>query len=140
MPKAIFINFAVRDLPAAIDFWTKLGFRFNAQFSDDQAAALVLSDAIYAMIHTHESLRRFTSKAIADPRTTTEALFSLRLDSKQEVDGFMAKAIAAGGRAARPLEDFGFMYARSFEDPDGHIWEIFWMDPAHVLPGEPAKS
>ena len=132
MPKALFINLAVADLKRSMDFFEGLGFSFNEHFTNDQAAALVISDTINAMLHTHDSMRRFTKKEIADPTKTTEVLLALQVDSKEQVDNLMNKALAAGGSQARELEDHGFMYGRSFEDPDGHIWEVFWMDPANV--------
>jgi uncharacterized protein len=132
MIKAIFINIAVRDLPAAMEFWKALGFGFDPRFTDDQAAALIFSDGIGAMIHTSKSLERFTAKALVDPRASTEAIFSFQLGSRGEVEDFMAKVLAYGGKQARPPEVYDFMYGRSFEDPDGHIWEVFWMDPSRL--------
>lgn len=132
MPKAIFVNLVVADLKRAMDFFRALGFSFNAQFTNDQAAALVISDTIYAMLHVGASMRRFTKKELADPAKTLEAIYALQVESREEADAIADKALGAGGREPRGREDYGFMYSRSFEDPDGHFWEVFWMDPAHV--------
>lgn len=128
MPQAIYINLPVADLKVSMDFFGALGFSFNPQFTNEQAAALVIADTIYAMLHTPESFRRFTQKAIADTATTTEALFALQVESRERVDELMNKALTSGGREAREAEEHGFMYGRAFEDPDRHIWEVFWMD------------
>lgn len=129
MPNAIFVNLPCADLKRSKKFFGALGWSFNAQFTNDDAACLVIADKIYAMLHTPASFLCFTKKAIADARTSTEVLLALQLDSKDQVNAITAKALAAGGREAREAEDHGFMYGRSFEDPDGHIWEVFWMDP-----------
>jgi predicted lactoylglutathione lyase len=128
MPKAIFVNLACQDLRRSKAFFEALGFSFNPQFTNDDAACLVISDRIYAMLHTPASFRRFTSKDIADAHKTSEALLALQVESKETVDAFLEKALAAGGRQSREPQDHGFMYERAFEDLDGHIWEIFWMD------------
>ena len=134
MPTQIFINMHVKDLDRSKAFFEQLGYRFNPQFSDATAACLVISDTIYAMLLTTEAMGRFVpkGKSIADANKTTEVLLAISFDSKDAVDAIYDKVIAAGGAEARPTEDHGFMYGRSFNDLDGHIWEVFWMDPAHV--------
>lgn len=132
MNKNIFVNLAVNDLERSKEFFTKLGYTFNAQFTDATAAALVISDNIYAMLLTHEKMKQFTKKQIVDSRSGTEAIVALSCESKEEVNQTIERVLAAGGKEARPTEDYGFMYGRSFEDPDGHIWEVFWMDPGYV--------
>ena len=132
MPNSIYINLVVRDLPRAKDFFVALGFSFNEQFTNDVAAGLVVTDSIFAMLHTPESLRRFTRKDLVNSHASTEVLLALRMDSKQEVDELLELAIGAGATEYRDAEDHGFMYGRSFEDLDGHIWEAFWMDSAAV--------
>lgn len=132
MPTSIFVNLPVKDLNASKEFFLKLGYSFNPQFTDETAGSLVIADNIYAMLLTHEKFAQFTKKDIADATKTTEVLIALSLDSKAEVDAMMEKVIAAGGKEARDTEDHGFMYGRAFEDLDGHIWEIFWMDPTFV--------
>ena len=129
MPKAIYVNLAVSDLERSMEFFEALGFTFNPQFTNDEAAALVISETIYAMLHTPQSIRRFTTKEIADAQKTTEVLLALQVDSREQVDEFMGRVFSAQGREQREAEDYGFMYSRAFEDPDGHIWEVFWMDP-----------
>lgn len=128
MVNQIYVNMAVNDLERSRRFYEALGFAFNERFTNDQAAALVISDTIYAMLHTHESLKRFTSKKIADSSTTSEVLLALGVDNRDEVDEMLAKALSAGGKEHREPADHGFMYERAFEDPDGHIWEVSYMD------------
>lgn len=132
MPKAIYVNLAVADLRRSINFFEALGFSFDRRFSNDQAAALVVSDTIFAMLHVPDSLRRFTKKEIADSSKTTEAILALEVEDRAGVDDLMEKALKSGGREQREAEDYGFMYGRAFEDPDGHIWEAFWMDPSRM--------
>lgn len=131
MPTQIFVNMHVRDLPRSKSFFERLGYSFNPQFSDDNAACLVISDTIYAMLLTTEHMNRFVpkGKTIADATKTTEVLLALSFDSKDAVNAIADKALAAGATEARPPEDQGFMYGRSFNDLDGHIWEVFWFDP-----------
>ncbi len=132
MPKAIYINLAVADLKRSVTFFEALGLSFNKQFSNDQAASLVISDHIHAMLHTHDSIRRFTGKEIANSANTTEMLLALQVESREQVDQFMSKVLSAGGKEQREAENHDFMYGRAFEDPDSHIWEVFWMDPARM--------
>lgn len=128
----IFVNLPVRDLDRSIAFFKALGFVFNPQFTDETAACMVISGDIYAMLLTHEKFATFTPKAVADATKTTEVLTALSVDSRAEVDRLVEAALASGGTEARPAMDHGFMFDRSFNDPDGHIWEIFWMDPSFV--------
>ncbi len=132
MPTQIFVNLPVRDLAKSKEFFEHLGYHFNPQFTDDRAACLVISDTIYAMLLDHGRFQDFTSRKIADARETTEVLLALSMDSREAVDEMLRKAEEAGGKAFREPADHGFMYERSFEDLDGHVWEIFWMDPANV--------
>ncbi len=133
MKTSIFVNIAVKDLAKSKTFFEQLGFTFNPQFTDDTAASMVINDSIYFMLLTDNKFQSFIKdRAIADTSLVTEALYALSVDSRAAVDDFVSKAIAAGGAAFREPEDYGYMYARSFTDLDGHIWEIFWMDPNHV--------
>jgi hypothetical protein len=132
MARKIFVNLAVKDLKRAMAFFEKLGFSFNRQFTDDTAACLVISEDIYAMLLTETKFQGFTTKALADPTTVSEVLTCLSADSKAEVDRLCDAALAAGGGRHMPPMDLGFMYGRSFNDPDGHVWEVVWMDPAHI--------
>lgn len=137
MPKMIFVNLPVTDLRRAIAFYEAIGAVKNPQFSDDTASCMVFSEAIYAMLMTHDKFRQFTSKPIADARTSNQALFCLSADSRNEVDDIVAKAEAAGGVAdPSPKEEYSFMYGRSFEDPDGHMWGVNWLDMA-AAPTQP---
>jgi predicted lactoylglutathione lyase len=135
MATNIFVNLPVRDLDASKAFFAKLGFTFNAQFTDDTAAAMVIDTNIFSMLLTHEKFAQFTSKTIADAHTSSEVLIALSRDSKDAVIALFDKAIAAGATQARPGDDYGFMMSRAFSDLDGHIWEIMWMDPSFVQPG-----
>jgi uncharacterized protein len=129
MPRMIFVNLPVRDLPRATAFYEAVGAVRNPQFSDHTASCMVFSDTIYAMLMTHDKFRQFTPKQIADARTTSQVLLCLSADSRDAVDDMVGKAAGAGGAAdPSPKDDYGFMYGRSFEDPDGHIWEVMWMD------------
>jgi predicted lactoylglutathione lyase len=129
MAKMIFVNLPVRDLPAATAFYQALGGTLNPQFSGVDASAIMLSDTINVMLLTHTHYRQFTQRPIGDARRESQALIALTVDSKAAVDVTVAQAAAAGGRAdPNPLQDHGFMYGRSVEDPDGNVWEVFWMD------------
>ncbi|HWT16505.1 MAG TPA: VOC family protein [Patescibacteria group bacterium] len=124
----LFVNLPVADLPRSRAFFEALGFAFNPQFSDDTAACLVLGERQYAMLLTHAKFAAFTSLPIADARQQTAHLIALSLADRAEVDRLAEIAIAKGGSAFRPIEDMGFMYCRAIADPDGHVWELFWMD------------
>lgn len=132
MSTKVFVNLAVKDLPKTMEFFSNLGFSFNPQFTNDDAACMIISEENYTMLLKEEFFASFINKEIADAKKTTEVLMALSFDSKEEVDQIMAKAIAAGGKETRASQDLGFMYSRSFEDLDGHIWEPFWMDPKHI--------
>ena len=128
MATKIFVNLPVKNLDKSMDFFKKLGFSFNPQFTDETAACMVISDDIYAMLLTHSKFREFTRKEIADATKTTEVLTALSMDSREQVNALVDKALAAGATPAREPADHGFMFERSFNDLDGHIWEIFYMD------------
>ena len=139
MPQMIFVNLPVRDLAASRSFYTALGFSFNPLFSNDTSACLVISDTIFAMLLTHKRFADFCALPIADPQTSVAHLLALSRESRAEVDLLATRALAAGGREPNPAQDHGFMYARSVTDPDGHIWEAFWMDPAAATAGPPTE-
>lgn len=126
--KMIFVNLPVADLPKSKAFYEAVGFTNNPTFTDDTAACMVLSDAIHVMLLTHDKYRQFTSKEIADTRRTSAALLAISENSRAEVDATLARALKAGAREPRPADDHGFMFQRSFEDTDGHTWEVVWMD------------
>ena len=130
MHDQIFVNLPVSDLPRAKAFFVALGYGFEPRFTNESGACLVLGDRLFAMLLTRPFFQGFTPKAIADATQTTEVLVALPCRSRGEVDTMVAKVLAAGGRAARPPQDLGFMYSQAFEDLDGHIWELFHMDMA----------
>lgn len=138
MPKMIFVNLPVADLPKSMSFYTALGFTNNPQFTDATAACMVWSDAIHVMLLTHDKWRTFTTRPIP-PAASSEVLLAISLDDRAAVDAMNAAAAANGGSGdINPLQDHGFMYSRALADLDGHVWEAFWMDPAAIPSGEPA--
>ncbi|MCX5439953.1 MULTISPECIES: VOC family protein [unclassified Streptomyces] len=128
----IFPNLAVNDLDASKKFFTELGYSINPQFSDETCASVVVSEHIVVMLLTKEKYSGFTKKTIVDSTKSTEVLLCLSAESREKVDELVDKAIAAGGTETGEKQDHGFMYGRAFDDPDGHTWEIMWMDPAAV--------
>jgi uncharacterized protein len=135
MTTKIFVNLPVEDLDKSKAFFAKLGYRFNPQFTDETAACMVITDDIYAMLLTKAKFQEFTKKSVADATKTTEVLTCLSVDSKAKVDEMLDTALEAGATEARDPMDYGFMYGRSFNDLDGHIWEIIWMDPQALQEG-----
>jgi uncharacterized protein len=134
MAKMIFVNLPVTNLTTSMAFYTALGFKNNPHFTNDDSACMVWSESINVMLLTPKSWRRFTTRPIP-PSTSSEVMLALSLDSTKEVDSLTDSAAANGGIAdINPKQDLGFMYSRSFTDPDGHVWESFWMDPA-AIPG-----
>lgn len=134
MATKIFVNMSVKDLPKSIAFFTAMGYTFNPQFTDDTATCMIISDDIYAMLLTEARFKDFAPKAVCDAHQSTEMLIALSCDTRGQVDVLVSKAIEAGATTFKDPQDHGFMYLRSFQDLDGHIWEIFFMDPAHVMP------
>ncbi len=128
MAKQVFINLAVKDLQKSMDFYTALGFTNNPQFSDDSGKCMVWSENIFVMIMTHEKFKTFATKPIADTKSKLAGLFSLSLDSLDEVNNVMSSGLKAGGIEPNEMRDYGFMQQRTIEDFDGHTWEIFFMD------------
>ena len=133
MPRMIFVNLPVADVKRSTAFYEAVGATKNPQFSDDSTSCMVISDTIFVMIMTHEKFRQFSPKAIPNAHETAQVLLALSADSREAVDDMTVKAGAQGVKLDPcPQQDYGFMYGRSFEDPDGHIWEVMWMDPAAV--------
>lgn len=128
MAKQIFINLAVKEVQKSMEFYTALGFENNPQFSDESGKCMVWSENIFVMILSHEKFSNFTSKPIADTKSNVAALFSLSVDSTDEVHSIMEKGLAAGGIEPNEMRDYGFMQQRTIEDFDGHTWEVFYMD------------
>ena len=138
MNSMIFVNLPVADLPRSKRFFGALGYRFDARFTNDDAACMVINEgSIHAMLLTRDFFQRFTPREIADATRTTEVLTCLSAPSRAAVNELVDKAIAAGATEPMPPQDHGFMFGRSFADPDGHIWEIMWMDPKQAEAGCP---
>lgn len=128
MSKQVFINLPVKDLSKSIAFYEKIGFALNPQFTDSTAACMVWSENIFVMILTYDKFSQFINKEIMDSKKAVSVINSLSLGSKEEVDQMMSKVFEAGGNEQVEAKDYGFMVQRSFEDLDGHNWEIFYMD------------
>ncbi|WP_022887051.1 VOC family protein [Glaciibacter superstes] len=132
MSTMIFVNLPVADLQRSVDFWTALGYSFNPQFTDENATSLIIEeDHIYAMLLTRDYFKTFTKKEIADS-SSAEVIIALSADSREAVDKLADTALANGGSVASDPQEFGFMYGRSFLDPDGHQWEVSWMDMSQM--------
>jgi predicted lactoylglutathione lyase len=130
MSTKIFVNLPVKQLDNAMAFYSAIGFTNNPQFTDETAACMIVSEDIYVMLLTHPKFKQFTPKEISDATKASEVLNCLSCESRADVDGMVRKAVAAGGSTFSDPQDHGFMYHHSFQDPDGHIWEVMWMDPA----------
>lgn len=132
MPQMIFVNIPVTDVARSRKFFEAVGYKINEQFSDTTAACVVVSDTIYFMILNHERFQGFATKPLADPATSTAVMVALSQDDRAAVDRVLAAALAAGGSEPKEATDMGFMYNRVFHDPDGNVFEAFWMDPGAV--------
>ncbi|MBT2550087.1 VOC family protein [Arthrobacter sp. ISL-65] len=136
MATQIFMNLPVRDLDRSVQFFTALGFKFNQDYTDENATCMVINDDAFVMLLVEKFFKTFTAKEIVDATSATEAIMAFSVDSREEVDQMVGTALAAGGSESQPVQDYGFMYSHSFQDPDGHLWEVIWMDPA----GPPADG
>jgi uncharacterized protein len=132
MATKIFVNLPVRNLNKSIEFFTKLGFSFNPQFTDETATCMIVSEDIFVMLLTHEKFKTFTPKEICDSSKSTEVLIALSAESRENIDKTVRQAVAAGGTTYNNPQDHGFMYAHGFQDPDGHIWELVYMEPSAI--------
>jgi uncharacterized protein len=132
MATQIFVNLPVKDLNKSKEFFEKLGFSFNPQFTNDQGACLIIGENIFAMLLTEPFFATFTKKEIADAKKTTEALIAIDAESRQSVDEMVKRAVEAGGSLYRNADDYGWMYSHSFSDLDGHQWEIVYMDKSKI--------
>ena len=132
MSRMIFVNLPVKDLAKSVEFFSRLGFEFNPQFTHENATCMVVSEHACVMLLVEKFFKTFTKKDIADTVTHTEAIFALSAETRDEVDQLVAKAVAAGGQPAGEAQDEDFMYGRSFQDLDGHLWELIWMDPGAI--------
>jgi predicted lactoylglutathione lyase len=128
----IFVNLPVKDLDKSVAFFTKLGFTFNPQFTDETATCMIVNDQGFVMLLVENKFKEFTKKAIGDTKTHTEVILAISAESRAQVDELADKALAAGGQPSIKPMDLGFMYNRSFQDLDGHLWEVFYMDPSAV--------
>lgn len=133
MAQKIFVNLPVKDLSVSMDFFSKLGFEFNPEFTNENAACMVVSESIFVMLLVEGFFQTFTKKDIADTTKVTEVLTALSVESREAVDRFLTTALEAGAEESREAQDLGFMYSRAFEDPDGHMWEVFYMDEKVVV-------
>lgn len=128
MESKIFVNLPIEDLNRSVEFFTKLGFTFNPQFTDENATSMVIGEDIFVMLLVKKFFQTFTPKPIADAHNSTEVINSLSVESKEEVDRLLNIAFAAGAKPSSETQDFGWMYSRGFEDLDGHLWEFAYMD------------
>lgn len=135
--RSIFVNVAVSDVPRTREFFSALGFSFNENFSDENAVCMVINDNASVMLLAQPFFSTFTKKSVADSTATTEAILALSAESREAVDEMVSKAIDAGGKPSNDPMDHGFMYASSFQDLDGHLWEVMWMDPQAAADGPP---
>ena len=129
MARQIFVNLPVKHLARSIEFFTKLGFTFDPKFTDDNATCMIVSENIFVMLLVEGFFQTFTSKDICDTSKSSEVLVCLSLESRENVNGMVGKAVAAGGVAAKESKDYGFMYQHGFQDLDGHVWELIYMEP-----------
>lgn len=132
MATSIFVNLPVKNLSKTVEFFTKVGFSFNPQFTDENATCMVISETIFVMLLVEKFFKTFISKEICDASRDAEAIIALSLESREKVDLLMSKAIGAGGTEPRKAQDHGWMYGRNFQDIDGHLWEVFWMDESAI--------
>ena len=132
MARQIFVNLPVQELKKSMDFFSSLGFTFNQQFTDNTAACMVISEDIYTMLLTHAKFKEFTPNPICDATKSTEMLVCLSCDSRAAVDDMVRKAVAGGGKTYNQPQDHGFMYGHGFQDLDGHIWELIYMEPSAI--------
>ena len=135
MATKIFVNLPVKNLSKSIEFFTRLGYTFNPQFTDETATCMIVSEDIYIMLLTEEKFKMFTKKEIADATHSTEAIICLSADSREQVDEMINKALDAGGTTPNEKQDHGFMYGWGYQDLDGHLWEVMWMDPGAINQG-----
>lgn len=134
MATQIFVNLPVKDLNKSVEFFTKLGFTFNSQFTDENATCMIVGENIFVMLLVEKFFKTFTPKEICDTTKSAEVLVCLSSESRVEVDAMVSKAIAAGGTTYKEPQDHGFMYGHGFQDLDGHIWEIMFMEPSAIAP------
>lgn len=128
MPTQIYVNLPVKDLKRSVDFFTELGYKFNPQFTDENSTCMIISDDIYVMLLVEKFFKTFTKKEIPDSSKSTEVILCLSAESREKVDEMVNKAVEAGGTASNEKQDQDWMYGHGFQDLDGHLWEIMYMD------------
>lgn len=138
--RMMFVNLPVKDLDRSVDFFTKLGFSFDPRFTDETATQMIVSDDAFVMLLVEDRFKDFTKKELVDATRQTEVILALSAESREGVDELADKALDSGGSLANDPLEMGFMYGRSFNDPDGHLWEVVWMDPSAIEQAEPAAS
>ena len=136
MGTKIFVNLPVKNLDNSVEFFTRLGFKFNAQFTDQTATCMIVAEDIFVMLLTEAKFKTFTPKEICDAKKSTEVLVCLSCESRPKVDELVSKAVAAGGTTYNEPQDHGFMYGHGFQDLDGHIWELIFMEPSAEKPNQ----
>ncbi|HEX5726189.1 MAG TPA: VOC family protein [Longimicrobiaceae bacterium] len=136
MATQIFVNLPVKDLQRSVAFFTQLGYTFNPQYTDENATCMIVGENIFVMLLVESYFKTFTPKPVADATQGTEVIVALDAESREAVDALVAKAVAAGGTTPREATDYGFMYQHGYQDPDGHLWEVFYMQPG----GPPSQS
>ena len=132
MATKIFVNLPVKDLTRSVEFFTMLGYKFNPQFTDEKATCMIIAEDIFVMLLIEEFFKSFIKKEIADTTKSTESIICLSADSREKVDEMVNKAVSAGGTIYKEPQDHGFMYGHAYQDLDGHLWEIMWMDPSAI--------
>ncbi len=140
MTTQIYVNLPVKDLKRSVEFFTALGFSFNPDYTDENATCMIINDNAFVMLLVEGFFKTFTSRDVADASRSTEAIMAFSVDSKEAVDETVRKALAAGGKPSQEVQDYGFMYNHAFQDPDGHLWEVLWMDPAGPQADEEAPA
>jgi predicted lactoylglutathione lyase len=131
----MFVNLPVKDLKRSVEFFTRLGYTFNPKFTNENGTCMIVSEDNYVMLLVESFFKSFTPKPIADATKSTEVLIALSANSRAEVDALISKAVAAGATTPNPAKDYGFMYQHGYQDLDGHLWEVFWMDPVAAEKG-----
>ena len=132
MKTKIFVNLPIKDLNKSVTFFTKLGFSFDPQFTDENATCMIIGEDIFIMLLVEKFFKSFTKKDVCDTSKNTEAIVALSVESREKVDQMIEKAKEAGGSEPREKQDHGWMYGRSFEDIDGHLWEVFFMEESAI--------
>jgi len=135
MGTQIFLNLPVKNLKRSVEFFTKLGYKFDPRFTDENATCMIVGENIFVMLLVEEFFRTFIKKELCDTAKCTEAIVALSMDSRAKVDEMVAKAVAAGATTPNESKDYGFMYQHGYQDLDGHLWEVFYMEPGAAEKG-----